>query len=293
MQKSVLVIGDIHGHYDRFEALLKQEGIIGECPPCEGTGDDALKGGFCEVCGGNGISRLNHDVEVIQLGDLGHFGSERDIHGHKIPGSPTGDLLCYEAAWRGYIDRMLWGNHDRALVDEHHMFGGFIPPPRATAEFLWKMQDENRITMAWSAHDWLLTHAGLHIQFKYQNVDTEVKEDPAEFAKWMNALDQQYLNGGRERELNPVRDAISKQRNGRAPFGGILWRDAREKLYPQFKQVFGHTAGDKVRRFGNRVGLGGWSYCIDVGQPKNGRLAGIWLPEERIVEVNLNERKDK
>ena len=31
----------------------------------------------------------------------------------------------------------------------------------------------------------------------------------------------------------------------------------------------------------------GDSYCVDVGDPFNGRLAAIWLPEETVVEVNL------
>jgi len=98
-----------------------------------------------------------------------------------------------------------------------------------------------------------------------------------------------------------VRDAIAIKRGGHAHAGGILWRDIEEKLYPEFRQVFGHSADHKYRevRYCNQWGYSrleipeyaGQSYCIDVGGPDKWPgakcLAGIWLPEERIVRVDL------
>ena len=63
------------------------------------------------------------------------------------------------------------------------------------------------------------------------------------------------------------------------PAGGILWRDAeREDLWVGVPQIFGHTRGD-IRMYGNR------SVCVDVGSHNDGNLAGIWLPERKVVAV--------
>lgn len=244
----VLAIGDVHGHYDRFEALLKQEGII----DAEGN-------------------RINHDVFVVQLGDLGHFG---------YTGSHTGDKLCYKAAAKDrWVDIVLWGNHDRAVVNEYHAFSGYqFPPYYETCDYMTQLHDESRLLLAFEAHGFLLTHAGLHPQFKYnQDAPEEAKTDPAAFADFFNELDNEVAK-------HPVIDAISRKRGGPSPYGGILWRDADEKLYDDFRQIFGHSSKEKVREYHTKAGK---SYCIDTGSRNNGRLAGIWLPDERIVKINM------
>jgi hypothetical protein len=251
---STFVIPDCHGHFDRLEALLLQEQII------------------------DGTNRINHDVTVVQLGDLGHFGES---------GSPTGDLLCYRAACNGWIDIVLWGNHDRALVDRTHAFKGFQKPNAETLSHVDTLRDEKRLVMAYEADGYLLTHAGLHSSFKHQKVHPDIKTDPAAFAKWINHNDVEYLN---DEELNfdpqsvSVRDAISAKRGGYSQTGGILWRDSSESLFDGYPQVFGHSCGDSVRSYSDK------HYCIDVGSQYNGRLVGVWLPTMDFTEVNLNDR---
>lgn len=279
-EKPVLAIGDCHGHLNRLEALLEQEGIIGPCPDCEATGDGALEGGFCERCDGLGIARLNHDVFVLQLGDLGHFGSQRGSMGNTVPGSATADLMCWKYG-RDWLDANLFGNHDYAVFNSIHEFGGYIPPPYETKHLMTEMWEEGRVPLVFSAHGFLFTHAGLHIWFKHNKIDEIPKKDPVAFAEWMNG--QEANTSLRTKNFYAIRDAIGKVRGGRSNMGGILWRDAREKLYREFRQIFGHTAGDKVRKYDGP----NWSYCIDVGDQHNGRLAGIWIPDERIVEVDV------
>lgn len=272
-----------------------QEGIIGECPVCHGRGDD---GGnppweedvaICPTCNGDGIARINHDVQVIQLGDLGHFGSNRLPSGQSVVGSASADLFCYKAAADGWIDIVLWGNHDRAVEDGEHGFTGYVAPPMETVHVMKTLQTEGKLKLAAYVDGFLLTHAGLHKQFKYQNgVEEALKLDPKLFAAWLNCEEAaDYTSGpndGTRRSFVAIRDAIGKFRGGASPHGGILWRDATEKLYTPFRQVFGHSAKDKVRKYETE---GGWSYCIDVGSADNGRLAGIWLPREVIVEVQI------
>lgn len=240
--KPVLAIGDVHGHLDRLEELLEQEGII------NADGD-----------------RINNDVEVIQLGDLGHFGGTR--------GSPTGDHMCYEfALGRNWVDIVLWGNHDRAVVSKIHEFSGFEKPSDTTIKLMLELQNQDRLIFCAARHGYFLSHAGLHAQWKHQPLPDSVdRNDPEQAAA--------YINGGND---TAVVDAVSMRRGGRAPFGGLLWRDASERLFNGFPQVFGHTAKPKIRKYlaDDRV-----SYCIDIGGKDQHRLAGIWLPDERLVRI--------
>lgn len=251
--KPTLVIGDVHGHFDRLEALLLQEGIL----------DDVLVDGW--------KPRGNYEVEVIQLGDLGHFGKT---------GSPNGDRLCYEAAIdHNYLDLVLWGNHDRFVVDTNHAFGGCEFPDDQTRDALARLYRDGRMVLSAARHGCLLTHAGLHRFFKHNHAEGVDKTDPQAVSDYINDVVNQMDRSEKERGII---DAISLYRGGGANAGGILWRDANERLYDGFPQVFGHSKGPKVRYYDYAK-----SWCVDIGSPDNGRLAGIWLPEGRVVEVNL------
>lgn len=301
---NVFVIGDVHGHLDRLEALLRQEGLLVWCDDCEGGGTetefypgDQTAMVDCQVCKGLGWKRDRLDVTVVQLGDLGNFGEG---------GSPTGDLLCYKyVAQNQWADIVLWGNHDRALVDEAHAFTGYHPDYQ-TAHFVFQLYAEGRMQLAFEAHGFLITHAGLALAFKQQKVPDQYKTDPVAFMDWINAEDDKYLETGEcDKQAWGIRDAISPKRGGRGAVGGILWRDQTENLYDGFRQVFGHSVDHRKRQVRyawrkttQRVNTKGQlqcksppSYCIDIGgkgeQLGDACLAGIWLPSERIVRVDL------
>jgi hypothetical protein len=69
-EKPTLVIGDVHGHLDRLTALLEQEEVIAR--------NDS-----------DGYDRVNHDVRVVQVGDLGHFGADYTNDEGSLRGGPT------------------------------------------------------------------------------------------------------------------------------------------------------------------------------------------------------------
>jgi hypothetical protein len=143
--------------------------------------------------------------------------------------------------------------------------------------------EEGKLRLSWTAHGFLLTHAGLHASYKYNKAP---HGDAAATSAWLNALEGA---DSQDNDFLAIRDAISMSRGGRSTSGGILWRDASESLHKPFRQVFGHTAKDKVRTY--QTGKTGDSYCVDVGSQFNGRLAAIWLPEERVVEINTNQNE--
>jgi hypothetical protein len=313
---NVFVIGDVHGNLDRLEALLRQEGLLDRCEACKGSGmrpspprprwveDDNVNydgiTGDCRTCKGLGWARLHPEVTVVQLGDLAHLG-----HG----GSPTGDLLCYKYVTENdWCDVVLWGNHDRAMVDKDHAFTGF-QRNMEVGEYIAKLFEQGRLQTAFEAHGFLLTHAGLALAFGQQKVDDKLKYDESAFVEWINDQDELWLGKDEafaaDTQAVGIVNAIGRKRGGTSAVGGILWRDIEEGLYDGFRQIFGHSADDRkhqVRYAGKRNFTRkppeNWtgSYCIDVGgkpgRPnKNGynpnTLAGIWLPSEKIAKVEL------
>lgn len=256
-EKRTLCIGDCHGHLDRLEALLLQEGVIRECAD-------------------SGLVRANSDVRVIQLGDLGHLGGDTGAR----------DRAIWTAAPH-YVDTILWGNHDRACWDGRHCFSGYAKPFPETFNIIKACVGEGKIRLAAEAHGFLLTHAGLHASYKYNKAP---QESSAATAKWLNAHEDE---DSQDEDFLAIRDAISYTRDGRATNGGILWRDASESLHKPYRQVFGHSSKDKVRTY--QTGKTGNSFCVDVGNQFNGRLAAIWLPDETVVEIDLsgNETWDR
>lgn len=247
--KRTLCIGDCHGHLDRLEALLVQEDIIHECAD-------------------SGLIRHNRDVEVVQLGDLGHYGADTQAR----------DRSIWMAAPH-WLDTILWGNHDRACWDGRHFFMGYTKPFPETLDAIKACVKEGKVRLADEAHGFLLTHAGLHASYKYNKAP---QASAAETAAWLQYHEDE---DGQDEDFLAIRDAISTSRGGRSNYGGILWRDASESLHKPYRQVFGHSSKDKVRTY--QTGKTGSSYCVDVGNQFNGRLAAIWLPDETIVEVKL------
>lgn len=195
-------------------------------------------------------------ADIVQVGDLGHFGWETRVN----------DLLCYELARQLGIT-VLWGNHDYATQSPWHAFMGYAPP----APELLNAVHLVKPVFAVERHGYLITHAGLHPYFVHKRYDkTPLPEGqalgPGNWAAWINDHGDEVIN------------FISTYRGGCTHAGGVLWRDDREPLYNGFPQVYGHTRG-MIREHGKSV-------CIDVGDKADpGNLAGIWLPERRMVAV--------
>jgi hypothetical protein len=318
---NVFVVGDVHGHLDRLEALLRQEGLLGRCDRCKGAGLVGHHGDIpeapdppeiewtevdCPDCDGEGWERKRKDVMVIQLGDLGHFGTR---------GSMTGDEMCYRyVTVNRWCDVVLWGNHDRASIDGAHHATDFIQVPTAR-HYISQLFEEGRMRMAFYAHGFVITHAGLASAFAHQGVREELKADPVAFVDWINDQDERWIEGMGDENFDPksvdknalaIINAIGARRGGRVPTGGLLWRDINEGLYDGFRQIFGHSAdGEKHAARYCRKGIhtrhpeqyphtddwNAWSYCIDIGgkgeRPGDACLMGIWLPSEKIVRVDL------
>jgi len=189
---------------------------------------------------------VTKDDTVVQLGDLGNFG--RDA---------TQDYECYALA-RDNKFIVLWGNHDRAVVSNASWFRGYTEPNVRLHDLMFE------VAPRWfhKEHGVLFTHAGLH---------------PA-YVKYHPSDEYPVFSGEPVNENASIFTDIGPYRGGMARQGGILWRDAREPLWNGIVQVFGHTRG-AIRRYHEK------SYCIDVGDKYNGNLAGMWIPDFKVVAV--------
>jgi hypothetical protein len=192
-------------------------------------------------------------AEIVLLGDVGQYSA--DTH--------EADLLTWQLVEKLPNCTVLWGNHDYANVKpKEHGFCSFDPAFPEVMEIIRRVKP----VFAAERHGYLLTHAGLAQRFSA----------PAGTALELLAG---VLNGC---EGQPVVDDISYRRGGFATQGGILWRDESEPL-SDVPQVFGHSRGD-IRRGGtNRQ-----SWCIDVASRENDELAGLWLPDLKVVAVGEN-----
>lgn len=286
----VFAIGDIHGHYKRFMALMLDEGLIKAAP--DGVDESNDKTFF------NGLIRDRRDVTVVQLGDFIHAGHD----------SVERDAVTVQAVNK-WCDVVLWGNHDRSIVDPDIAFNGLYPPNSTTLNELKNMIVSGKIRLAFNAYGYLLTHAGLHsfyetliqetssIEWEPDRLDRLVSflnhtdsnlrilEDYAKYIKERTAFDEVW-----DRIVN----SIGFRRGGFDHDGGILWRDFEEDLYSGFRQVFGHSANrQRVSRTVTSKKANGdlvTSYCIDIGGRKDiesdNYLAGIYLPHAKVRSVN-------
>jgi len=187
-------------------------------------------------------------------------------------------VSCYKQVREGWIDIVLWGNHDRAIRDSRHEFGGYHRPNSAVHHIIKALEIEKRMRMAYATHGYLITHAGLHPEWVHAKVPEGLdKEDPYDVADYLNQNSDKFARVDHDEFVNNV----GRTRGGLSSWGGVLWRDSRdEPLYHKFPQVFGHTSSKIAQQVGS-------SYCVDTS--KHGRLSAIWLPSKKIVYVEKEE----
>lgn len=214
--------------------------------------------------------RVNHTVEVVQLGDLGDLRAA----------TQGPDSLCWLAAdlW---LDTVLWGNHERPIIGGP-IFGGYWQPLPEVRERMLLMRHENRLKLAHAAHGFLLTHAGMPDHYFGGLKTGSLKRSDAEaVARWINRKDRERPHKFSTVNTWDLRDAIGPRRGGYEPSGGLLWRDdLMDPLWNGLPQVYGHTSDQLVR-------VDGSSYNVDLS--KHGGVGAVWLPERRVVTVRDEE----
>ncbi len=151
-------------------------------------------------------------------------------------------LVC--DAIRSGKAQAIFGNHELSyLMPERHNCSGY-DPGRAQIMEAYRPELLELFKPFLLIEDVLVTHAGLTKRI-WDIYKVTKKELPQVLSEWFY-------------DSRSPMHWIGRIRGGLNPIGGPFWchfPDEFEEI-PEIRQVFGHTAGDKIRRQGN-------SYCID------------------------------
>lgn len=207
--------------------------------------------------------RCREEVPLVHIGDNGDYYRNTTLR----------DQKSWEVLHEFY-DEMLIGNHEAAVLFGMEL-GGFWSPSHICKDIIHATFASGKLKFATSYDGFLITHAGVH-----PNFEDDLPEDPVKAAEQLNEL-------GRENPHAQIFAFIGAIRGGWQSYGGIFWRDADEALSEKWPQIFGHSRLPIPQTF--NVNSENVSYGIDVGYPDNGRIAGIYTHNCKIVEVNLNK----
>lgn len=217
--RSIIVIGDIHGHYKEFICLLRAAMLI----------DDKNN-----WTGGNTL--------LMQMGDAIDKGPDSMLVDALL------DKIQIQAAGAGGEVVRLVGNHEAEIIMGNY-FISEMPKKQVVAyqKKLIKMATEGKIKAAYHEQGLMFTHAGVTNKllniFKMQlGVLTEAKVAALINNIFVNSVKHSFYK-------HPIFN-ISVRRGGRDKYGGIFWEDL-EDLYMSsarspLRQVVGHTMVDEI-----------------------------------------------
>lgn len=240
--KSILIIPDLHGHYDSLVGLLTKAGELDEDGKRLHKHTVVSVGDLCNAVRSSvNIDRecLEHAKEMLDVLIIGN---------HELPWYHNGS----DCRFSGY-----WEDGENATIYRRLIREGFVVPAHLVPE-----------------HNLLITHAGVGKNPKWQFGTAQEAYD-AIMVAW-----ETPPSGLIERNEYPKYDllyAISLYRGGRSQVGGIMWRDHQEPANKEFSQIYGHTPQPKPQLWTRANGT--FTLNIDCGgKSGQGATAAIFDP---------------
>lgn len=212
--KNIFIIGDVHGEYHGFAAVLIHAKLMN--PDLEWIGKQNI---------------------LVQIGDI----IDRGLYPLQVDNLL--DILQKEAPKAGGKIIRLIGNHELELVKRDYYITSL--PYFQVEEFrdkLIKQIKEGALQAAYYANGFVITHAGI-CNSLYDVLKNEIKKiTPAKLVKYINKTFKQAVCEGDF--THPIFN-VSYLRRGPHSYGGIFWEDLRALMqnYDKvpFKQILGHT----------------------------------------------------
>lgn len=215
----IVIVGDVHGHYEQFIYLLSSARLIGP------------KNNWI---GGRSI--------LVQMGDVIDRGPES----MKVDAF-IDDLQKQAEAAGGAVIRLV-GNHEAELIMGNYLVSE-MPKKQAVTyqKKLIKKVLEEKMHAAYSARGLLFTHAGVTGKLLniFQMQLGELTEEST--AALINSI---FINSVKHCFFKHPIFNISISRGGKDKYGGIFWEDLQD-LYlsmprSPLRQVVGHTMVDEI-----------------------------------------------
>ncbi|MBR3603500.1 MAG: metallophosphoesterase [Elusimicrobiaceae bacterium] len=218
-QRKIIVVGDVHGHYDAFVHILQHAELI----------DADL----------NWIGGRNRLVQMGDIFDRGPKSRQVDDLLDKVQQQAN--------QGQGEVIRLV-GNHELELLMSNFLISNFSKEEAKLVRDKLKRQVLNfEIRAAYAYKGFLFTHAGVTNKlmkiFKMQ-LDELTENNVAILANMIfrEAIKHEFFR-------HPIFN-ISLNRSGTDRFGGIFWEDLEDLLVScprsQLRQVVGHTPVENI-----------------------------------------------
>lgn len=235
----MIAVGDAHGEYYSFAAVLIHAGLMD--PDLNWTGGKKI---------------------LIQIGDILDRGSD-PLHIDRLL-----DVLQIQAKKAGGDVIRLIGNHELEILRKNYFITSLpyfqIEPFR---QKLIRGIKRGRLVAAYSARGFLFTHAGICDNLfgsLKKEIESKGKPSPAQFAKHINKVFKEAVETSNYH--HPIFN-VSYMRGGSDRFGGIFWEDLNSLLENHqlcpFLQIVGHTNVEEISHSeDNKI------IAIDVGMAR-------------------------
>lgn len=234
--KKVFVIGDVHGEYHGFAAVLISAKLMS--PELKWTGKKNI---------------------LVQIGDI----IDRGVYPMQI--DKLLDVLQKEAKKAGGKVVRLIGNHELEILKKNYSITSL--PYFQIENFRNKLVQQitdGDLQVAYATKGFIITHAGICNDL-YEVFKKELpKITPTLLAAHINRV---FRNAVLEHKYTHPIFNISFMRGGDSKYGGIFWEDLRSLLFNYkevpFNQILGHTR--ILRNFWTKDGK---ITAIDIGLAK-------------------------
>lgn len=217
--KRVIVVGDVHGHFDPFVTILYHAGLIDE-----------------------GLNWLGTNDRLVQMGDI----FDRGPFSRKV--DDLLDKIQKQAAQTsGEVVRLV-GNHELELLLSNFVISGFgTEEAKLVRDKLVRQVLSGELRAAYAYKEFLFTHAGITRKL-YKIFEMQLDDPtPGNLAVLINLIFKESIK--HQFFKHPIFN-ISISRKGTDRFGGIFWEDLEDLVasYPKspVAQVVGHTQVEHI-----------------------------------------------
>jgi hypothetical protein len=221
MNKEVYILGDVHGEYDKMEALLKKAGLI------EYNMDEDLyhwKSGCKNT--------------LIQVGDM-IDGCNNSIMSYNFL-----KRIQEEATTEGGEVIRLLGNHELAYISPIKCTGMDSNTDLALRDIIKQDILDKKIIACYVLDDYLISHAGFA---------PSVIEEYGLYTETM--VNNSLICSINNQDFRDVLFNIGESRGGLSDVAGIFWADWRRDQLAPIKQIVGHTSMGKITFEGDHINV--------------------------------------
>ncbi len=217
--KELIVVGDIHGHYDGFVQILRHSGLVD-----------------------SGLHWVGGKKTLLQIGDVLDRGP-KPLQVDTL----LDDLQIQAKLAHGEVVRLV-GNHELEILMSNFLISGLSKGEAKMVRDKLKAQVlDYDLCAAYAYNKFLFTHAG--VTHKLMKI-FKLQVDPLTPQNVADLINRVFRDGIKHEFFRHPIFNISVHRKGPDKFGGIFWEDLDDLLasytHSEICQVVGHTQVEEI-----------------------------------------------